>query len=147
MSIFCKKAVIWLQNDRLTGIWSYLQVIVKDVLVWTRIKRMGGWTKIMIICRRKFPDTVEAYRIRPPHINLNYYHFLNKETPWFSYSRPYNFQNPNPLRGEIFVESGCLKWRTHSVGEIFFNNSSLWVKKDKKQFVHLTIHKDNQIEK
>ena len=25
-----------------------------------------------------------------------------------------------PGRGDIFVEFGCLKWPTHSVGEIFF---------------------------
>ena len=28
-----------------------------------------------------------------------------------------------PSGGDIFVEFGGLQWRTHSVGEIFFNKS------------------------
>ena len=84
---------------------GYLWVVAKDVMArlpfgfaqgTARQPGMGGWTKIRIKYRWKVPDTVGAYRIRPPHTNLNYYHLLIKETPRFSNSHPYNFQIPNP---------------------------------------------------
>jgi len=95
---------------------------------------MGGWTKIMIIYRWKVPDTVGAYRIRPPHTNLNYYHLLIKETPRFSNSHPYNFRIQTHSVGEIFVEFGCLKRRTHRVGEIFSIIPHYGLKKMKNRF-------------
>src|SRR5690606_3761770 len=61
-----------------------------------------GWEdgpRLWSICRRKDPNTVGAYRIRPQHTNLNYDLLLIKEIHRFSNSWSNNFYKPIPSHG------------------------------------------------
>jgi len=58
-----------------------------------------GWEdgpRLWSICRRKDPNTVGAYCIRPQHTNLNYYHLVIKEIQKFSNSWSNNLYKPIP---------------------------------------------------
>ncbi|SDK90069.1 Uncharacterised protein [Sphingobacterium mizutaii] len=55
--------------------------------------------RLWSICRWKDPNTVGAYRIRPQHAYLNYYHLLINEIHRFSNSWSNNFYKPIPSHG------------------------------------------------